>query len=176
MDDRTTKALPALFLGVLVITTGCLTGPFTGPSTQQGPVGLNLTNDDNDTNTFEVFVVDRPANLTIEDADRGNYSADIGEAGISNHKLNSYNNTVTGIEPPDTARTHGRYVMDPGETNLSNITNFKDDSAVVVVIYHNSTVASYVTSQCDGDLVAVRVMMHYYGASGAYDCDGGAGE
>ena len=176
MDGHTVKFLSGFTLCIFVISAGCAYGVFSGPSTQQGPVGLNLTNRENETNTFEVFVVDRPANLTIKNVNKGTYSADIGEAGISNTKLNSYNNTVTGIEPPDTARTHGRYVMQPGETRLSNITDFKDNSAVVVVISHNGTVASYVTSQCDGDLVAVRVMMHYYGASGAYDCDGGAGE
>jgi hypothetical protein len=145
-----------------------------GPSDQRGPVGLNVTNAANTTHTFEIFVVNLPANLTIKNVEKGTYTTDIGQAGLSTTKLNSYNNTVTAVEPPDTARIHGRHILKTGETNRSNISNFRDNSAVVVVVTHNSTVASLVTSQCDGDLVYLSVTMRHYGSDSAYDCDEGA--
>jgi hypothetical protein len=169
---RSVRTLSVFCLVIFVMLAGCV-GAFAGPYNQKGPVGLNVTNAANTTHTFEVFVVDLPANLTIKNVNKGTYTDDVGTAGISTTKLDSYNNTVTAIEPPDTARFHGRYTLNTGKTVLSNVTDFRDKSVVVVIISHDGIVASLVTSQCDGDLVAVRVGMYYYGSSSAYDCDEG---
>ena len=168
-----TLVISVLLLSSLFVLSGCVAG-IDGPSDQSGPVGLNVTNAANVTHTFEVFVVDLPANLTIKNVDKGTYTTDIGQAGLSTTKLNSHNNTVTEVKPPNTARLHGRYTLKTSETNRSNVSSFRDDSAVVVVISHNGTVASLVTSQCDGDLVYLRVTMRHYGSNSAYDCDEGA--
>ena len=49
--------------------------------------------------------------------------------------------------------------------------NFRQDNSAMVVISNDSNVVSWVSSQCDGDLVYLGVTMRYYGSDAVYDCN-----
>ena len=159
-----------LCLVILLILAGCSGGIFGESPDQKGPVGLNVTNAANDTHTFEVSIVELPANVTTQLPDNriGNYEI---SPGLSTYDpgVNQY---YTSVEPPDSARLHGRHTLEPGETNISNIStsNLPEDFAVVVVVHQDNGIASWVTATCSGDLTYFGVTMRYYGSDSVYDC------
>lgn len=164
-----TRILSILCLVSLLTLAGCSIGTLTGSSGQTGPVGFNATNAANVTYTFEVSVVELPANVTtkLPDGRTGNY--DIGPGLATTEPTNRY---YTSVKPPDSARLHGRYTLEPGETNISNIStsSLPDDFAVVVTIHHNNGVVSWVTATCSSNLAYFGVTMRYYGSDSVYDC------
>lgn len=167
------RFLPSVCLGILLILAGCTAGPLAGSSGQDGPVGLNVTNAANTTYTFEVFVVEGSQNeITIQKRNDADDSASPG-AGLSTYKLDGDYGNVTSVKFPGRNRLHGRYVLRPGETKRSNISNLPENFMVVVVIHHNNRVVSLVSSTCDGDLVYLGVTMRYYGSDSVYDCNEG---
>jgi hypothetical protein len=163
-----TRALAVCCLVALVVLAGCSAGTFTEPSGQQGPVGLNVTNAANATHTFEVSVVELPANVTVKlpDGRVGDYETG---PGLSTHDpgVNGY---YTSVEPPDSARLYKRYRLGTGETRISNISAYPKDFAILVTVHNNSGVVSWVTVTCSGDLTYFGVTMRYYGTDSVYDC------
>lgn len=163
--------LSILCLGILLILAGCSAGTFGEPSGQKGPVGLNATNAANDTYAFEVSIVELPANVTtkLPDGRIGDYDI---SPGLSTYDpgVNQY---YTSVEPPDSARIHGKYTLEPGETNISNITtsSLPNDFAIIVIVHRNGSVVSWVTATCSGDLAYFGVTMRYYGSDSIYDCN-----
>jgi hypothetical protein len=164
------RILSVLCLVILLTLAGCSLGTFTESSGQKGPVGLNVTNAANTTHTFEVSVVELPANVTTHLPDGRTENDDI-EPGLWSHE--PANRYYTSVEPPAPARLHGRYTLEPGETNISNISNLPEDFAVVVTIHRNDGVVSWVTATCGGDLTYVGITMRYYGSDNVYDCNEG---
>ena len=164
------RTLSVCCLVIFVVLAGCSAGTFTEPSGQQEPVGLNVTNGANVTQTFEVSVVELPANVTVELPDGRTGAYETGP-GLSTHDPGPYHG-YTSVEPPDSARLHGRYTLKPGETNISNVStgSLPEDFAVVVTINHNDRVISWVTATCGSDLVFVRVTSLYSTSSSVYDC------
>lgn len=156
----------------MVSIAGCTAVPFSDSSAQERPVKLGLINSANVTHTFEVAVVELPANVTIRRPTGGDYTSDI-DPGLSTHDPGDYHK-ITAVEFPESARLHGRFTLEPGETNESEITEFPTDFAVVVVIYHDDHVISRVSSTCDGTLVYFEVASRYDGSSSAYNCQGGS--
>lgn len=154
----------------LLTLAGCSAGTFGEPSGQEGPVGLNVTNAASVTHTFEASVVELPANVTTQLPD-GRKEVDDIEPGLWSHE--PANRYFTSVKPPDSARLHGRYTLEPGETNISNIStsSLPDDFAVVVTIHHNDGVVSWVTATCSGDLAYFGVTMRYYGSDNVYHCN-----
>jgi|AntDeeMetagen681_2_1112603.scaffolds.fasta_scaffold12173_2 hypothetical protein len=168
-ESTTVRSLSVLCLVALLISAGCSAGTFTGPSGQKGPVGLNVTNAANDTHTFEVFVVELPANVTVQLPDGRKQSDDI-DPGLVSTGPGVYQ-AYTAVEPPNSARLHGRYTLNPNETNISNISSLPENFAVIVTIHENDDVVSWVSATCDGDLVYLGVTMRYYGSDNVYNCN-----
>ena len=170
-NPATMRILSVLCLSVLLASAGCSSAIFGESPDQRGPVGLNVTNAANDTYTFEVSVVELPANVTtrLPDGRIGNYDV---SPGLSTYDpgVNQY---YTSVEPPNSARLHGRYTLRPGETNISNISasDISEEFAVVVIVHHNDGVVSWVTATCSGDLAYFGVTMRYYGTDSVYDCN-----
>ena len=160
-----------LCLGLLLVLAGCTAGPFGG---QDKPVAVTVNNSANVTqaHTFEVSVIEYPANVTTrrDDGLTGNYRVGPGIATNSPGE----NHTWTSVELPDSARLHGRYTLAPGEENQTSIEEFPADFAVVVVIYQDENeIVSWVSAHCDGDLAFLEVTMFHYGSGSAYNCEGG---
>lgn len=164
------RLLPLLCLGLLFVLAGCAAGPFGG---QEGSVTVTVNNSANvtQTHTFEVWVIEYPGNVTVRRSTGYDYTDDI-NPGLSTREPGD-DHTVTAIEFPDSARVHGRYTLEPGEINRSEIHEFSSDFAVYVVIYQNEHVVSRVSAHCDGDLVFLEVTMFHYGSGSAYNCEGG---
>ena len=167
-EPATVRVLSLLCLVILLALAGCSAGIFGEPSGQKGPVGLNVTNAANATHTFEVYVVELPANVTAQLPDGRKGSGDIGP-GLSSHDpgVNGY---YTSVEPPDSARLYKRYRLETSETRISNITTFPEDFAVLVTVHNDGGVVSWVTATCGGDLTYFGVTMRYYGTDNVYDC------
>lgn len=170
-DSTTVKMLSAFVVISLVVSTGCSAGTLTEPSDQGGPVHLNVTNGANVTQTLEVSVVELPANITYELSDGRTGYDDIGP-GLSTSDP-GVGLVYTKVEPPNSARLHGRYMLRPGETNVSNITNPPEDVAVVVTVHRSDGIVSLVTATCGGDLTYVEVKSRYSGSGSVYDCNEG---
>jgi hypothetical protein len=95
-------------------------------------------------------------------------------AGLSSYNFTKDYGNVTSVKFPGQSHLHGRYTLDPGETNRSNVTDLPEDFLIVVVVHYNNRVTSLISATCGGDLVYFRVTMRDYGSDSAYDCDEGA--
>ncbi|MFC6734427.1 hypothetical protein [Haladaptatus sp. DYSN1] len=166
------RPLPILCVGVLLVLAGCTLGPL-GPTGQKGPVTVVVNNSADTTHTFEVWVVELPANVTERRDDGLTATGSIGQ-GLGGGNPGD-NHTFTAVELPDSARLHGRYTLDPGEKNRSSIEEFHSSFAVVIVVYlDEDEIISYVTANCDeADFVALGVTSRPNppgGVSAAYTC------
>lgn len=140
-------------LVVLVFTSGCIAVPFDQPSKQERPVTFVAENSVGTTHTFEVSVVQRPANVTYRRNDGMKEMVDIGE-GVGTYDPGD-NYTFTSVEPPDSARLHGQFRVEPGESKQSSIENLPRNLALVVVVYQaENEIVSFVTANCDDLAVA----------------------
>lgn len=128
--DGGTRLFLVLGLGLLILLAGCSTSPFGGLSEQEQPATLIVNNSANTTQTFEVWVVELPASLTISYRDGSVVEARIGQ-GLSGTDAGP--RTITNISFPDSARRYGRFTLDPGEANQRSMENFSHNSALVVV-------------------------------------------
>lgn len=162
------RPLLLLCLGLLLILAGCTTGPFGG---QEGSVTVTVNNSANLTQTFEVWVVNPEATVTTrrDDGLTGNYT--IGQ-GLATHSSGPH--AWGKVKLPDSARLHGRFIIDPGEEKRSSIENFSRDSAVVVVLYQGDKIGWWASAHCsDGALVGLEIYTRpsRYGDAGAgYEC------
>ena len=154
MVGRGSRGIVALV--ALVLIAGC-TLPIDQPTKQERPVTLQVNNSANTTYTFEVSVVELPAEYTIRLRDGRSDTTSIGQ-GIVSHNPGD-NRTFTAVELPESARLHGRYRLAPGESNQTAIETVPPRGAVVVVVYQDeSEIVWYVTANCDDlDLAALRV-------------------
>lgn len=145
---------------ILVIASGCIAIPSDRPADQERPVKFIAENKANTTYTFEVFVVQRPANLLIV-ADDGRKAIDDIDEGFSTTNT-GYNSTYASVEPPDSARLHGRFVVKPGESNRSSIRDLPYNAAIVVVVYRDENeIIGFATGNCDDlALNLLRVTSH----------------
>jgi hypothetical protein len=142
------KTVRILTIIILVIASGCIAIPSDRPADQERPVKFIAENKANTTYTFEVFVVQRPANLSIV-ADDGRKATDDIDEGFSITNTGN-NSTYARIEPPDSARLHGRFVVKPGESYRSSIKDPPRNVAIVVVVYRDENeIIGFVTGNCD---------------------------
>ena len=141
---------------VLVIFAGCAL-PFNQPTKQEHPVRLQLNNSANTTHTFEVSVVELPAEYSIRLSDGRSDTTSIGQ-GIASHNPGD-NRTFTAVELPESARLHGRYRLTPNGSARTSIEKVPSRGAVVVVVYQGEEeIVWYITANCDDlDLAALRV-------------------
>jgi len=163
------RSTVAFGLVALVVLAGC-TLPIDQPTKQERPVRLQLNNTINATPTFEVSVVERPANITVRYHDER-----IGESSITEGVLvaeSGENQTYKAVELPESARLHGRYTLEPGESTETAIDHLPVNFAVVVAVYQDENkIVSYVTANCDDlDLTALRVTRTPDGVSTAHSC------
>lgn len=165
---------PLLFLclGVLLVLAGCTAGPFSTPSKQDQPVELVMNNSANATQTFEVWVVEAGATVTVHRNDSESYNSTI-EQGLKTYSSGKYH-YHTAVEPPKSARLHGQFVVAPGDENRSSVDDFSKNSAVVVVLYQGDKIGWWASAYCsDGALVGLEVITRpsQYGDAGAsYGC------
>lgn len=158
-------------LAALVVLSGC-TLPIDQPTKQERPARLQFNNTINETTTFEVSVVQRPANLTVYYHDER-----VGHGTITEGAVNANsgeNQTFKRIELPDSAYFHGRFTVEPGESNRTEIDeqHLPVNFAVVVTVYETENhIQSYVTMNCDDlDLAGLRVTRTSYGVAVAHSC------
>lgn len=151
------RLLSLLCLGVLLLIAGCTAGPFGGPSAQEEPASVVVNNSANETHTFEIWVVELPANVTYRRSDGLTGNWDIGE-GVGSIEPGD-NRTYTSVTLPESARLHRRSTLGPGEENQSSIEEFPRDFAVVVVVYQaENEIIEWVSANCaDQDLLYLEV-------------------
>lgn len=162
------RILQVLSLAALLMLAGCTGGLFG----QNAPTAVTVDNSDNVTHTFEVMVVELPANATIRRDDGLSGVVDLGAGGVTTNDPGE-NHTYTAVELPESARLHSRYSLEPRERNRTSIEEFPRDFAVVVIIYEGDNIVAWVSSTCPGNLVFLRVTMNDYGASASFNCEGG---
>lgn len=167
-DDM--RLLLALCLGLLLVITGCASLPFSGTPEQEKPISVNVTNSANVTHTFEVWVVELGATVTIRRNTSYDYKADIDE-GLSTRDPGP-SHPITAVEFPASAQLHGRYTLKPGETDQTSITEYPKNPAVVVVIYHGNRVIRWISANCgDSELAYLGVFSQYNGSTSEFVCD-----
>lgn len=151
------------FLMVFLVTAGCIAIPFGEPPKQTHPVKFVADNSANMTYTFEVYLVETPANVTVRLSDgrvyRGSISPGVGPTDPGD------NRTFTNVKVPATARFHGRFRLEPGESNQTSIKNLPRDFAVVISVYRGDNeheIIGYATAtDCDDlALAKLRVTSH----------------
>lgn len=164
-ENSRMRALPILCLGVLVFIAGCTVGPFGGPSAQEEPALIVANNSADVTHTFEVWVVELPANVTYRRSDGLSGNWDIGQ-GVGSIEPGD-NRTYTSVTVPESARLHKRYTLDPGEENQSSIEEFPEDFAIVVVVYQaENEIIEWVSANCaDQDLLYLEVRSRHIKAT-----------
>ncbi len=154
-QSRVSYLLLVLSLVVLVLA-GC-TG---GPVGQEGPVPVIVNNSATVNQTFEVWVVETPANVTTRRNDGLVGHGQIGE-GLASHSPGE-NYTWTAVELPPSARLHGRYELEPGEENRSTMSEFPQHFAVVVIIYQGEDrIIWWISSSCDEASMSYVEVMSY---------------
>lgn len=171
------RPLPALCFGALLALAGCATGPFGAPFVQERSVTVVANNSANATQTFEVWVVEgelRDEGITLHKRNGEVDSASPGQ-GLSSYRLDGDYGYVTSVEmPPDRSRLHGRYRLEPGETNRSTVGNFTTGSTLVVALSENGRVVELIAANCAGQaLGALEVTSRSDppgGASASYGC------
>lgn len=161
-----------LLLIVLVFTAGCGALPIDQPIKQERPVTLLMNNSVDATATFEMSIVQLPAEYTVRRSDGLNTTAAVNE-GITVHDPGD-NRTFTAIELPDSARFHGRYAVEPDESNRTSVDDLPRNFVIVVVVYQDEDeIASYVTASCDDlPLAALRVTRIPEGVTVTHSCVG----
>lgn len=153
--------MPALVL-VVVLTSGCIT-PFGEPPKQDQPVEFVAENSANTIHTFEVFLVETPANLTVQDSEgrvsRGSISPGVGTT------YPAKNRTYTTVEVPDTVRFHGQFTLNSSESNHTSIKNVPRHFAVVVTVHRNQSedeIIGYVTATDCDELALTKLRVTSY--------------
>lgn len=170
LSDR--RSLAVLTLGLLLLFTGCTAIPFSGLSAQERPVRVVLENSANETQTFEVWVVERSSTVETRRSDGLTANWSIGQ-GLATASSGPY--PWTKFEFPDSARLHGRFTLKPGEVNRTTIREFPRDLAVVVVLYQDPGISGWwASANCD-DQALVGLEVHtrpskYGDAGAAYGC------
>ncbi len=136
------------------------------------PVRFVLNNSANVTQTFEVFVVEAGATVKTEldDGRTGNWTIGQGLSTVST----SGEYYVT-VEPPESARLHGRYTLEPDEMIRSSINEFTKNTAVIIVLYQNGKIGWWASVYCsDGALVDFKAVSRPSKAGGdgwaSYGC------
>lgn len=168
--EGTTHLLSIVCLSLLLTTAGCMVPYFDQPIKQEQPVTLIVNNSANTTQTFEASVVQLPANVTyrLNDGRVGTHSIGEGVGSVNSGD----NQTYTSVELPESARLHGRFTLEPGQSNRSAIANLPWNFAVVVVVYqHENNATSFVVANCDDlALVALRVTSYEDHVSITHSC------
>lgn len=159
-----------LVVALAVLLAGCagLSGESAG---QQEPVTLELENVANDTHTFESWVVELPANITIHRSGNRSSTVAIGEAGIQTYSPGDVQ-IMTGVDPPASAMQYSRAELSPDEQTQREFTELPAEFAILVVVTApDGDVASIVDATCTGgDFVGLSVTMRPYGTDSALSC------
>lgn len=156
-------------LVLMVIVAGCPANPFDRIGPQERPIYVNLTNTANTSHTLELWAAEAPLDVEVNMVNRSDYSADMGEAGISNHDTGDYQIT-SSLSFPERATLYGRYTLEPGGTVDFNMSEPYADTVYAVVIYNEDKVTSWVDFHCPEVMYAFGVTSTHYGASAGAAC------
>lgn len=171
MDSSPKRVLQVLCLAILLVIAGCITLPFDGSTEQSHPITLAVNNSANVTHTFEVWVVELPASITIHYRDGAVVDARISQ-GLSGTDAGP--RVITKIQFPESSRFFGRYTLKPSEVNQSSIENFTHRSAVVVVTSKdNGKIFSWVSANCDDQTLVGLEVISRPGENGEVDASYG---
>ena len=157
-------------LSLLLVTAGCVTAPFDGPSDQEQPPQLLLNNSADETQTFEVWVADPQDNVTAQrdDGNIGNYTID----GVLSTRSSGEYHAWKEVELLGSARLHGGFTVELGEENRSAIEEFPRGYSVVV--YQGDKSGWWASTNC-GSRALVGLEVHtrpsqYGDAWAGYEC------
>lgn len=168
-----TQSLLVCILSIsLVLTGGCVSGLFGPPEPQDRPVYVNLINEHNTSQTFELWVGEGAEleGIQVNRATGGDHNTTEGRAGISNHHPGDYH-TVLSLSFPDDVRLYGRYTLAPNGSRDWYMPEPFGQTVFVVVIYNEDRVTTWISVSCDRDvLYGFSVEATYYGGSGGYSC------
>jgi len=131
-----------------------------------------MNNSANATQTFEVWVVNPKNNLTVRLNDSRTINTTI-SPGLTSSSSGQYH-YYTAVEPPESARLHGRFTIKPGEEERSTIEEFPRTYAVVVILIQGDKIGWYATAKCGNEvLIGLEVTSRPYKFSdawAAYQC------
>ena len=120
-------------LVLLVGIAGCSGIPVFDPPPQDEPAPVKLVNNASVTERFEVAVVRLGEGVSVTREDGDTFNKTVGEG--SSTLITSSENKFVSITFPDSARVHGQYTLEPGESKLLHIGNVAPDQAIVILVY-----------------------------------------
>lgn len=138
----------SLALVVLLCIAGCTSFPVNGDQRQDANVTLVMNNTIDTPRTFEVFVVDLPANITSVHTSVGHRESVIRQ-GVG--PFYSGDGFYTEVEPDPNASIHyGNFTVRPGESVEERISTLTKHGALVVVVYDDQQrIIGFIRANCD---------------------------
>ena len=116
-------------------------------------------------------MVEAGANATVRLNDSRTANSTVG-GGLATHSSGDY--YYTAVEPPDSAKLHGRFTVDPGKEKQNSIETFPRGYAVLVVLYQGDKIGWYASASCGYEaLVGLEVHTRpsqYGDAWAGYEC------
>lgn len=147
MDKKTVCAV--ILVGFLIGGTGCLGLPVDGDAQQDTNVTFIGNNEVEAPHTFEVFVVDLPANFTKVRNDGLHYEGKIRQGVGPAYPGDGY--YYTEVSPdPQASHLHGNFTVRDSGSVTSNITSLRNHGALLVAVYDDAgQIIGYVSANCD---------------------------
>ena len=150
---------------------GCVAAPFGQPSVQEQPASIVLENSANQTQTFEISIVEVGAHITIQ----RNGTTDNITVSEGSFTFISSEVPISTVTLSDSARIQARYTLEPGEKTNTTVEKLPRDSAVVITIYdeENGAFRAIKSVNCGGaDLIgyAVTTQPGHNDVVSAFEC------
>lgn len=140
-------------LVLLVGLAGCSGIPVFDPPAQDEPAPVKLANNATITERFKVAVIDVGTEFTVTRADGGSFEYRVSEG--SHTTVTTSDNKFVKITFPDSARMHGQYTLEPGESKLIQVENVAPDEAIVILVYDDpeGTYRAIKSLNCGGQVI-----------------------
>ncbi len=161
---------PSAVVVILVVLTGCIGVPLAGDAEQGTSVTLVSNSSVAEPYTLEVFVVDLPANVSVNYSDERAADTEIDE-GVSLVDSGEY--YYTDVTPaPEVTRHHGNVTVPSGASATTTVTGLHQRGAVIVAAYdERGRITSYVVANCDDlALSYLQIRLESDGASITHAC------
>ena len=167
--QSTPRILLALSLAVMLPVAGCTGIYLDQPTKQERPVTFVANNTLDTPHTFEVFVVDVPANITTRRNDGLSGSNRISRGSGTIDPGDGYYYTEVD---PESGRHHDNFTVGGNESTRSRIENPPVGFAVIVVVYdEQGRIISWAQGRCDDlALTYLKVTSRSHGVSITHSC------
>ncbi|WP_155120670.1 hypothetical protein [Haloprofundus marisrubri] len=137
---------------------------------QQGPVTVGLINSANETQTFEVWVVDD----SVEKIGVKDSSGEVGNLsmtpGLRSFHPEGYDHPPIAVVLPESARHVTTANLTEGSTRELTVEDPPNNPTVIISVKSDGRIVEIVTATCDRNLRYVEVTGQDDHASGAYNC------